>query len=99
MPRVILLVDGETVLTADYAEHVADDSERHPLKHMIVKLCEDVPEVGNPNDYYREHGSRLSLVTVHGLTNRAAQQVVDRELDEVAEATLLQPHLATAEPA
>jgi hypothetical protein len=30
MPSVILLVDGETVLTADYAEHVTDDSERHP---------------------------------------------------------------------
>lgn len=66
---------------------------------MIVKLCKDVPEVGDPDDYYGEHGSRLSLVTVHGLTNRAAQQVVDRELDEVAEAIPLSPHLSAVEPA
>lgn len=94
MPRITVLMDADrSVLTADYAEHLADDAKRHPLKHLIVKLCEEVPELGNPNDYYREHGSHLRMVTVHGLTNRSAQQIVDRELSEPTEFCLLESHL------
>lgn len=97
MPKVSLLVDGSAVLTADYTEHIAGDV--HPTKQLVAKFCDEVRGSGCPEDFYRAHPD-LRIIVVHAMDNRAALQIVERDLTTEDERKLLEPyvgHLLTTE--